>query len=250
MCGRHVTSRAMACTFCRAAVPLTKEHLFPNWLRKALPAATKSNYTRRKGDGTTASWRTFSHNTTALIACKTCNGGWMSAIEAAAAPLLLPKIVHATPGTLTAQDVAAVASWVYLKSLVIQTTTVPAVAPGHYYHDLFATHAPRPGTVVWLGALTGIDAATGFFVGAKIDSQHQGAAFTGYLATLGVGALAARLIYVPTAVGQLGPVTNPGFHSHLVKIWPGVPSIAWPPPTMNFATFAKFNKTLPQVLVV
>jgi hypothetical protein len=173
----------------------------------------------------------------------------MSGIEAAAAPLLLPKILHATPGALTAQDLAAVASWVYLKSLVIQTTSAPGVAPSHYYHDLFATHTPRPGTVMWLGALAGIDAATGFFVGAKIDGQYHGAPFSGYLATVGVGALAARLVYVPPGVGQLGPVTNPGFDSHLVQIWPGVANVVWPGPTMDFAAFANFNKTLPHVLV-
>lgn len=173
----------------------------------------------------------------------------MSAIETGAAPVLLPKILHATPATLTAQDAAAVATWVYLKSLVIQTTTVPAVAPGNYYQDLCASHAPRPGTVVWLGALAGIDAATGVFVGAKFEGQHQGVAFSGYLATVGVGTLVARLIYVPPIVGQLGPVTNPGFDHHLVKIWPGVANIPWPPPVMDFPAFANFNKTLPHVLV-
>ena len=237
------------CRFCGAHAPLNKEHLFPDWLRQALPAATKSKYFRRKGDGTIDSWRSFSHNTTTRIACYSCNGGWMSAIEGAAAPLLLPKIVSGTPDTLTGQQLAAVVNWFYLKALVIQSTTVPAVAPDNYYHDLFATHAPRPGTLVWLGALTGIDAATGFFVGAKIDAMHNGVTASGYMATIGVGAFAARLVYVPPSLGQLGPVTNAPFDANLVKIWPGVPNAPWPPQKMDFAAFATFNKTLPNILV-
>lgn len=237
------------CAFCGTNATLNHEHLFPDWLRQALPPATKSHYTRRKGDGSINSWLSFSHNTTAQIACQTCNGGWMSQVEGAAAPLLLPKILDGTPGTLAGQQLASVAAWIYLKSLVIQRATAPDVASEDYYHDLFATHAPRPGTVIWLGGLNGIDAATGFFIGAKINSEQQGVPFSGYLSTIGVGALAARVLYVPPAVDQLGPVTNPGFDSHLFKIWSGVDAIAWPPPTMNFAAFAAFNKTLPQVVI-
>jgi hypothetical protein len=44
------------CKFCGANATLNKEHLFPDWLRQALPAGTTSHYTRRKGDGTTKSW--------------------------------------------------------------------------------------------------------------------------------------------------------------------------------------------------
>jgi hypothetical protein len=237
------------CKFCGVDGPLTLEHLFPDWLRQALPSAMMSHYARRKGDGTINKWRTLSHSTTARIACGPCNNGWMSDIEGAAAPLLLPKILAATPGMLTLPEAAAVATWIYLKSLVIQTTTAPAVAPDQYYHDLFADRAPRPGTTVVLGALDGIDAATGFFVGAQIDAAHQGVIVSGYLATIGVGNLAARLIYVPAEVGQVGPITNPGFDNRLIKIWPGVGKAAWPPPPMDRASFGILNKTLPLVLI-
>lgn len=238
------------CRFCGNAAPLNREHLFPDWLRQALPPATKSTYVRRKGDGTIDRWRSFSHNTTVRIACYPCNGGWMSAIEGAAAPLLLPKILNASPGVFAGQELAAVATWIYLKSLVIQSTTAPAVAPIAYYHDLFATRAPRPGTFLWLGALAGSDAATGFFVGSKIDAVHQGVAASGYMATMGVGSLAARLVYVPPILGHVGAVTNPPFDSHLVRAWPGVANAAWPPPAMDVATYTNFNKTLPNISVV
>jgi hypothetical protein len=62
----------------------------------------------------------------------------MSDIEGAAAPLLLPKILNAVPTSLTGHELASVASWIFLKSLVIQTGTAPDVASDHYYHALFA----------------------------------------------------------------------------------------------------------------
>lgn len=235
------------CIFCDNDRPLTQEHLFPDWLRQALPPAVKSTYTRRKGGGTINSWRSFSHNTTARIACQPCNTGWMSQIEGEAGALLLPKILQAAPGVITPPQAATIATWLYLKSLVIQSTTAPAVTPAHFYHDLFANRSPRPGTTVWLGALNGVDAATGFFVGAQIDAVHHGQAFSGYLATLAVGNLAARLLYIPPDAGQVGEITNLGFEGRLVKISPNAGNVQWPPPAMDIPAYTTFNATLPVV---
>jgi hypothetical protein len=82
------------------------------------------------------------------------------------------------------------------------------------------------------------------------DAVNNGAVVgSGWLVTAAVGVVVARLVYVPPALGQLGPAMNPGFDHQLVRIWPGVLNAQWPPAAMDLATYANLIKAVPQGLV-
>lgn len=59
------------------------------------------------------------------IVCATCNGGWMSAIESSAKPLLAPMAFDRTPATLQAPEMNTIARWAMLRALVADVAYAP-----------------------------------------------------------------------------------------------------------------------------
>lgn len=111
------------CPFCGSTGPLTKEDAWPRWLNQALTApagpGTAHDITLDGNKVVRVLKRTATGYNTARVPgiCAACNNGWMSRLEQAAAPLLLPMINGETV-TLDRRQQAVVTAWVTKTGLV------------------------------------------------------------------------------------------------------------------------------------
>lgn len=115
------------CAFC-GGVGLSREHFWPEWMHSYLPnGPAQSRHVERletyegkrvlvdvprdveRQGGT--------RNKTMKIVCRTCNGGWMSELENAAKPIMIPMM----QGERVVLDAAArltLAQWIALKAML------------------------------------------------------------------------------------------------------------------------------------
>lgn len=229
-----------SCIFCHRT-PLNKEHLFPDWMRPYFEADPRSAggttaYRAQALDRETVSEKTFPAGVpTAEVrcVCKTCNGGWMSAIEGRAKPYLAP-MVKGDETELDTKGQEAISTWACLKAIVGYTLNPGAnVAPADWRRYLYKNQRPPDG---WFVGLTGYIGGTQ----AHFESQVQNlirdvrrrdgtvttrAAGNRIHSTILIGHLAMKIF------GLRGnSISYPGADS-LLSIWPASPLILlWPPP--------------------
>jgi hypothetical protein len=142
------------CRFCGARDrQITKEHVWPEWLRDYLPSLSGPGYSERWSSATGRErWQEAPLKTTVRAFCDQCNSGWMSELEDAAKPIVGPMVVGQTMGLdATAQEI--VADWVALKGLVaVQTSKVEQPIPEYHYRRVHHFRGAPPNTMrVWIG---------------------------------------------------------------------------------------------------
>ena len=98
---------AAKCIFCNGAsgTRLTKEHIFPDWLRRLFPRSPTDTHTHGH-----TSWKGLQPVTSLTkkqgqagsrrvkVVCQKCNNEWLSGLEKRTKPLLL-MLIHGMPFT-------------------------------------------------------------------------------------------------------------------------------------------------------
>lgn len=177
----------------------------------------------------------------------------MRDIEEGARALVLPLIFDAQPLNLADHDVQErIATWVYLRTLVIQAASDPQELNAHYYHQLEETHRLPTQSFVWLGFLTRNDPGTSIFFSQPLDANAPGvvrsAPSEAYAATLSIGFFVGRVfVYSPLLQrgGQFGNVDNPPFNEFLVPIWPLSFNRRWPPKGLDLVGYMGLVRVTP-----
>src|SRR4051794_130046 len=86
---------ARICLFC-GGTPVTREHLWPDWLRRKVQIAIPfPHHIEEEVDGTPTRDISFEHppyDQQVRAVCATCNNGWMSHVEETAKPILEPLL--------------------------------------------------------------------------------------------------------------------------------------------------------------
>jgi hypothetical protein len=157
------------CVFC-GGDDLDKEHALPGWMSKyfrdltgytatgfigaqendvvnyvppgPVPGAVVGNTTRTVG----AAGR-FALTTRSV--CCSCNGGWMSTLEANVEPILGPMF-SGLPTLLTDDRAELLSIWA-LKTALVLTLTWDRGLPPQPFHELYDTRQPSSSTTVWCG---------------------------------------------------------------------------------------------------
>jgi hypothetical protein len=213
------------CIFCGGG-PLTREHLWPDWLRKE--AAIREAYEHRieqEADGLETRDVEFSKppfNQVVKAVCSSCNGGWMSTVEANAKPIL-QDLIYGRGRTLDAGDQRKVATWAFLKACVFdELHPLERVVPEEHRQRLFTYgQPPATGVAIWLGTYEAQEVGHYAYQGLKVgrDGLPDPVEPNIYTVTITVGALIVQV------AGSLVP--GLGFDGvdyppelHVVKIWP------------------------------
>lgn len=233
------------CRFCGSEAKLTGEHIFPDWIRKATGGDGGAHYFRRKADGTVDNWQTLAYKTKVKDVCLDCNSGWMSKIEAAVIPILTPMIFESASAELHEPELTYVATWVALRSLVVPLASGPDDIPVEYYRTLHHSRTVLPNSAVWLGHLAGTDARTAFFLGVTLDANVNGNKPAGYVATMAIGALITRVLVLDPRIGELGPVSNGNHDESLLRVWPNIDLVVWPPKALDVGHYTSLIQELP-----
>ena len=111
---------ANTCIFCGGA-PLTREHLWPDWLRRELEIKVGFDWRiQQESEGSTTrdhAWTAPPFNQQVRAVCARCNSGWMSDIESAAKPIL-QALIRADGRQLHRRMQRTLATWGFLKACI------------------------------------------------------------------------------------------------------------------------------------
>ena len=142
------------CVFCGAS-PLTKEHVYPRWLRGTFGESEAVRTYRQVARGPVKpSKPTVPFDWTVRSVCRICNGGWMSKLETKVKLLLTPMLLGDAV-TLGAEQTRTLAVWVFKTVLMIheQGRTDTPLIPLRLFRQLYRHGAPPAAVRIWVGAL-------------------------------------------------------------------------------------------------
>lgn len=116
---------ARLCIFCGNEGQLSKEHIWPEWMRGYLPLIGDGKY---KTWSETFKWKDLlntksntrpGHLTTkkVRVVCKSCNNGWMSTLESEAKHVIV-RILQRQAFRIVATDQLILSQWITLKTIV------------------------------------------------------------------------------------------------------------------------------------
>lgn len=224
------------CVFCGGSdTPQHKEDILPKWIARPWP----KSFIRVKGINSDREFGARGHLGLVVRGpCQRCNNTWMSELESAAKPLLLP-MMKGEPTALAPEDQGTIVTWL-TKTCMMMDLAASDRARKHF----------RPRDLARFFADRSVPANTSVYLGAY-DMQHVGVKTRDYTMTfdapgrhLGMGEIAAYsgTIALGRAVLQLFswhrpegylkplPFTPPLFwESVLTTIWPVGQTYRWPP---------------------
>jgi hypothetical protein len=155
----RVNTMARTCVFC-GATPLSREHVFPRWLRDVLPEQEPrrgQDFAIVTGDSVNAmdlpvetrEVREVFTETKVARVCRSCNHGWMNELEGAARDALT-MLIQGRRGRIGQEKVKTLATWVAKTSMMAEFThPESAVTPADHYRWLFDHQTPPPGMMIW-----------------------------------------------------------------------------------------------------
>lgn len=161
------------CIFCQEKSKLTREDFFPKWFRELYPAPPESQNSRLNSE---VSWYERDEITGELIhviasgklarpgdladqtlrvVCAKCNNGWMSRLQQAAKPHLIPYIEGDwRPFSTATREV--ISSWATMFAMVVKFADEPrAVVPPIERQIFMRDQRPTIGAKILVGPLAG-----------------------------------------------------------------------------------------------
>lgn len=198
----------------------------PKWVDKVMPAQTlKRTYIKAHVDRQDRGFRKTASGDEIRAFCKSCNNGWMSKLEEAAAPIIRPMILgHGI--TLDRNAQVTVASWMVKTCLVQRAGEENWQDLLQLYRAFFETRLPPERHYIAIGGCQGVAPKTLFhFVPVKMRVKDTGSGpseiVDGYFATAAIAHFVGHVAHLPL----FGKVVLP---PKLSLIWPYVADLAWP----------------------
>ncbi len=218
------------CIFCDNPAK-TREHLWPEWiLKKVRPGNIVGYIGHNRNLMFNAEWKV-------RTVCKSCNEGWMSALEVANTSLIGPPIDDISI-TLNEPQQWAIAAWSVKTAMVMDSTTVSA-RPLFYTQterdELKSSSLTPRGTAVWLGRFLGRMCIGAASLDTTYKFPPRDDLCPGRITTLLLGSLVIQVmtVHIPPEYGdgriRIDPAPGPWDHL-LVTTWPTMGrNIYWPP---------------------
>src|SRR3954447_892288 len=136
------------CIFCEGGAepgnPMTKEHIWSNWMAPYLPGTQADTYYEFMENLTNKvvpvgkrfeRYRQGGSKTKRVKAvCKRCNSGWMSVLETKVRPTILP-LMKAEPSILDLEARRTLVEWVVLKTFIAEQNTTPGSPPDSIFEQ-------------------------------------------------------------------------------------------------------------------
>lgn len=210
------------CVFCGGR-PLTREHLWPDWLRAYFGDPERLHRHGSSDDqrlDVLREWTAKAATQTARITCKGCNNEWGSSMEDDAKPLLLPMI-SGKRQRLSQTSQRVISTWAAHTMMVIDHSHSRTLIPDEHLALLRQTDNLPAGTVAWISAYSGSKYAASCVVAPSGDD--------GWAATLQTGRLVIQM-YSRTGgeegIGRLFRETR----DWNIQVWPPrADRLMWPP---------------------
>ena len=218
------------CIFC-GSTPLTREHLWPDWLRREL--AIKIGFDHRlqqEEDGFSTrddAWSAPPFNQQVKAVCAQCNNGWMADIESTAKPILDP-LVRGRGRRLHRRLQRTLATWAFLKACVFdELHPAERAVPSEHRRYLYE-HKEPPADGVWIRLATyeardiGHYAYQGMRLGRRDEPEPPEP--TVYFVTITIGALVVQVSGSLLEDWRFQNVPYPDDFA-IAEIWPASASV-------------------------
>ncbi|TCU34144.1 hypothetical protein [Rhizobium azibense] len=229
------------CIFC-GGHGLTKEHLWPKWMRPFLETDADPAHTNLRTRVQQISFMNavtidtpfderqgYVFNKRLRVVCRGCNSGWMSSAESACKPMLT-ALINATPFGLDAPEQRRLALWSAIKTGVFERDDVSyASMTAAEYRHIAAQREPPPNWRIFLARYQGEGWRTRMFHrGMKVHAIGGTAPTSFNTQKTIIGMMNAVVLTVsstadnaPTVVEKMSPL-------NMMQIWPFEQSIEWP----------------------
>jgi hypothetical protein len=234
------------CAFCGLSGGMTKEHVWPQWLRQLagelepVRFAHTAGFERSAADAfremptVTVQQPGSVLNLVARAVCARCNSGWMSRLEERARPLLLGLAEAACTGALyvlTPDQAAAVAAWAVKTAWMREFTSPSRSSTAKMRHSLYQRLLPPEFSMVWAARHVGeldFDILQAVVSIARYDRRWDDGNTRRAQWTCLTFRGIALLVYTVDGWGVPPPQRNPALW---VPLWPSVAAVRFPPPT-------------------
>ena len=132
-----MTDMPAVCGFCGSA-GVTKEHIWPNWLRRLILESRAASGMRQfhaeiERDGTTQQYKNPTLEQRVGMPCSACNGGWMSELENEVKDFMTTMVYRGEMVLLTPERQIAVSRWAMKTAMVYEFTS--AADERKYFSD-------------------------------------------------------------------------------------------------------------------
>lgn len=218
------------CIYCGERRKLTKEHVFPDWIRNILPrksgrhtlrfvdkasARAEDIQTLKKIDGDPGSLRI-------RRVCGVCNGGWMSTLQQKAKPIIT-ALVMGEGDTLTSAQQRIIAGFVAMTVVINDYKHPEYVAISAIERQILrATGTPPRSWWIWLGRYAGGGDFTSYRATYSWPLSSQARICNSQVTTYTIGKTVFQAMSFghpraedPPFVEAMYAMTN-----NLVQIWP------------------------------
>jgi hypothetical protein len=222
------------CLFCKNAAN-SKEDLVPRWI---LARVNVQQQFRRQIGLTVLKW-TDNLDIKIKSVCKSCNEGWMSALEVANKPIIGP-LINDLSLPLNSSEQRLITIWAAKTSMILDS----AKKQGRFYEkseceELRLTSTIPIGTTVWIGRYFGRSLHTGsrnFVIQNRGGDVGKGFTVTFLLAHLVIQVLTIRIFseYEDRRV-RVDPYPA-NWDKALFRMWPSQRSSVQWPPLLSFNT--------------
>jgi hypothetical protein len=142
-----------SCIFCSATTGLGREHLLPDWLQGVFPDVDFVTHDRVIGRSARdrREWDARPFRDKVRFVCQGCNAVWMSQLEDAVKPIMIPMLKHG-PCVMDCRAQELLATWALKTCLVFHAsqTSAPPIAPRIHYAHLAREHKPPSQVSIWL----------------------------------------------------------------------------------------------------
>ena len=239
--GRRPAAPPRTCLFCGAPGPLSREHIYGDWLRK-LGYTGEGVREIVPGDGSQpVIQRGGPFSKKLRIVCYPCNNEWMSGMETAAEPLLTAMFnAKGTSVTLDEGAQLALARWAFKTAVVAAQVDWTAPFPLGHRREFYETDRPpqhvqaRIGTASIPALQMGEQLAEYRFDPrtATITRAGESLSFPFYRASFRLLTVVFDVIGYVADTDMLDIEPSEDLGRTLLPLWPSqYPKIWWPPVT-------------------
>lgn len=225
-----------SCAFCGSTQPLTREHVFGQWVSKIgldlSPARHHAGALNGlpRDMGEQPPYRLQVKNF-----CAPCNNGWMSQLEKAAQRVLTPFILG-QPGTIAVEDQAVIALWAQKTALTAMLVSSEAqrdegygLAPSEYtaLYEKRKRMQPLGASRIWVGRYAGTDGFSGVRVTplvAGLPGSPEPDVPQAYALTIVLGELVIQGLRFTSPALEVDVTTE----LQMPQLWPSIAELHWP----------------------
>jgi hypothetical protein len=218
------------CTFCQDDTPLTREHVWPQWLGEVLLDQSPQRFLRTSGGSVERTWNQPMFKQTVRAVCARCNSEWMSRLEGRARTILSP-MVRGVAVQLAPEEQKLIATWALKTAIMAQCAAGERLTPIQDALWLYHEQAPPDTNVIVILA---------HYRGHRhpLYLAHKPMWFNGpwtrraspeaYMTTVGVGELVCQVLGTRVYLGD--SFRRRGWRGAVSQqIWPAPRLQTWPP---------------------